>query len=114
MSEGPEIETCMSPESPGPKSSTVIVEPRVTMAPVFEAEPDEVVVTPSTWAFGGVLEAGAGTTMSTPEADWPAAMVITIGGLTGLVLGMGGPVGFPDEDFPPQPPTARTARSKTE
>jgi hypothetical protein len=112
ISTGPDIETCMLAESPGPNKSTVTVDPRATVAPVFDAEPEEAVVTPSTCALGGGLDNGAGTTMSAPEADWAGANVMVIGELTGLVLGIGADpeVVLFDPAFAPQPSTASSAK----
>lgn len=89
------------------------IDPRATVAPVFDAEPEEVVVTPSTCALVGGFEEGAGTTISIPDRDWPAAKVIVIGEFTGLVVGTGGPI-FLFDDFPPQPTMAKTAKRQIE
>ena len=61
------METSILLESPGPKTRTVTTEPRETMVPVLSADPCEVVVAPSAWALGGVLEAGVETVISVPE-----------------------------------------------
>src|SRR5215470_11437805 len=116
ISGGPEIEICMLLESPGPKSSTLTVEPRLTMVPVLSAEPwgSETSVAPSTCAFSAGLAAAAETVISVPETDCPAASVTTAGGLTPPTAGVGVGVGLgldllePAEPEP-QPVTVRRA-----
>src|SRR5437762_13426417 len=94
ISEGPEMETSMLPESPGPKSSTVTTEPRVTIVPVLSAEPAESVVAQRACALAAVPDTGAETGMSFPELDGPAPRLITVGGFTGRTLAVAVGVGL--------------------
>jgi hypothetical protein len=111
MSFGPEMAICWLAASPGPKSSTVSLAPWAMLAPVFEAEPPEPVVTPSAMMLGAEEFEAAGTTMFTPLAFSPAATVMMFGGVTALVGAGGGALELlPAEEalFPPHPASSAT------
>lgn len=106
MSAGPVTETRMVPESPGPKSKTVLVSPRRRVPPVLEAVPPIPLEVPNTSAFAAGVPAGAGTTMSFPVAVPPGPTFTVMGSVTSPVPGGGGgggDVGGVSEAPPPQP-----------
>ena len=115
MSRGPETDTCMSPESPGPNRMTSFTLPRFTAAPVFCA----MSCNPSNCAFTAPL---APTVMSTPPAVWPAPTLTGFGAETdtppppplgGGWLGGGlDGLGVVETPFPPQPDSSHAQSSR--